>query len=124
MLGFRVLTDDPATCSVFCDRAAIPAQRFFGGQPGARGALLINGKAPERPKAEQVLQPGDLIELFMPGAGRPKRACALPTRGGASTRPAQAPLSAVLHRNAERRRQLRPDAVMAGLTPTRGWDTD
>src|SRR5438445_584298 len=67
--GFRVLSDDPATCSVFCDRTTIPAQGFFGGEPGAKGALLINGKAPENPKAEQVLQPGDLIELFMPGGG-------------------------------------------------------
>ena len=68
-LAFRVLTDDPATCSVFCDRTTIPAQGFFGGKPGARGALLINGKAPENPKAEQSIQPGDLIELLMPGGG-------------------------------------------------------
>jgi N-methylhydantoinase B len=68
-LTFRVLTDDPATCSVFCDRTTIPAQGFFGGKPGARGALLVNGKAPENPKAEQLIQPGDLIELLMPGGG-------------------------------------------------------
>ena len=67
VLGFRVLTDHPATCSVFCDRTVIPAQGFFGGEPGATGALLINGQAPGNPKAEQFLQPGDLIELFMPG---------------------------------------------------------
>ena len=66
---FCVLSDDPATCSVFCDRTTIPAQGFFGGEPGAKGALLINGKAPANPKAEQVLLPGDLIELFMPGGG-------------------------------------------------------
>src|SRR5947207_13164712 len=69
VMGFRVLSDDPATCSVFCDRTTIPAQGFFGGEPGAKGALLINGKAPANPKAEQVLLPGDLIELFMPGGG-------------------------------------------------------
>ena len=68
-LAFRVLTDDPATCSVFCDRTVVPAQGFFGGQPGAKGALLINGKAPANPKAEQLIQPGDLIELLMPGGG-------------------------------------------------------
>src|SRR5207247_7132610 len=66
-LAFRVLTDDPATCSVFCDRTVVPAQGFFGGQPGAKGALLINGKAPANPKAEQLIQPGDLIELLVPG---------------------------------------------------------
>ena len=69
VLGFRVLTGDPATYSVFCDRTVIPAQGFFGGRPGARGALLVNGKAPENPKAELILQPGDLIELFTPGGG-------------------------------------------------------
>lgn len=68
-LAFRVLTDDPATCSVFCDRTVVPAQGFFGGQSGARGALLINGQAPANPKAEQLIQPGDLIELLMPGGG-------------------------------------------------------
>ena len=68
-LAFRVLTDDPATCSVFCDRTRIPPQGFFGGEPGARGALLINGEAPENPKAEQPIQPGALIELLMPGGG-------------------------------------------------------
>ncbi|HEY4911081.1 MAG TPA: hydantoinase B/oxoprolinase family protein [Methylomirabilota bacterium] len=68
-LAFRVLSDDPATCSVLCDRTTIPAQGFFGGEPGATGRVLINGKAPENPKAEQTLQPGDLIEILMPGGG-------------------------------------------------------
>ena len=68
-LACRVLTADPATCSVFCDRTVVPAQGFFGGEPGARGELLINGTAPANPKAEQLIQPGDLIELLMPGGG-------------------------------------------------------
>jgi N-methylhydantoinase B len=50
-------------------RPGLTAQGFFGGEPGATGALLINGKAPANPKAEQTLQPGDLIELFMPEGG-------------------------------------------------------
>ena len=68
-LAFRVLSDDPATCSVLCDRTTVPAQGFFGGEPGATGKVLINGKAPANPKAEQTLQPGDLIEILMPGGG-------------------------------------------------------
>jgi len=68
-LAFRVLSDDPATCSVLCDRTTIPAQGFFGGQPGGTGTVLVNGKAPANPKAEQTLQPGDLIEILMPGGG-------------------------------------------------------
>ena len=31
--------------------------------------IEINGTAPDNPKAEQVIRPGDLIELFMPGGG-------------------------------------------------------
>ena len=27
VMGFRVLSDDPATCSVFCDRTTIPARK-------------------------------------------------------------------------------------------------
>src|SRR5574341_1066799 len=68
-LAFRVLSDEPATCSVLCDRTTVPAQGFFGGLPGARGQVLINGTAPANPKAEQTLQPGDLIEILMPGGG-------------------------------------------------------
>ena len=68
-LAFRVLSDELATCSVLCDRTTVPAQGFFGGLPGATGQVLINGKAPANPKAEQTLQPGDLIEILMPGGG-------------------------------------------------------
>ena len=31
--------------------------------------MLINGRMPANPKAEQVLQPGDLIEIRLPGGG-------------------------------------------------------
>jgi N-methylhydantoinase B len=31
--------------------------------------VLINGRAPDNPKAEQTLQPGDLHEILMPGGG-------------------------------------------------------
>jgi N-methylhydantoinase B len=66
---FRVRTRGPFTCSLLCDRTRIPPQGFFGGAPGAPGAVLINGRAPANPKAEQILQPGDLIELRLPGGG-------------------------------------------------------
>ena len=54
---------------MLCDRTRIPAQGFFGGGPGGRGEVLINGRAPDNPKAEQMLQPGDLMELRLPGGG-------------------------------------------------------
>jgi N-methylhydantoinase B len=31
--------------------------------------VLINGRQPTNPKAEQILQPGDLIEIRLPGGG-------------------------------------------------------
>jgi N-methylhydantoinase B len=54
---------------VLCDRTRIPAQGVFGGEPGSPGEVLINGRAPENPKAEQVLERGDLVEIRLPGGG-------------------------------------------------------
>ena len=68
-IAFRVRTRGAFTCSLLCDRTRIPAQGFFGGEPGARGEVLVNGRAPANPKAEQTLQPGDLIEIRLPGGG-------------------------------------------------------
>jgi N-methylhydantoinase B len=69
IIAFRVRSDEPATCSVLCDRTRIPAQGFFGGGPGLPGQVLINGRAPDNPKAEQTLRPGDLVEVLLPGGG-------------------------------------------------------
>jgi len=69
VIAFTVRSDEPATCSVLCDRTRIPAQGFFGGLPGLPGQVLINGRAPDNPKAEQTLRPGDLVEVLLPGGG-------------------------------------------------------
>ena len=69
VIAFRVQSDQPATCSVLCDRTRIPAQGFFGGGPGLPGQVLINGRAPANPKGEQTLQPGDRVEIMLPGGG-------------------------------------------------------
>lgn len=69
VIAFRVRSGEPATCSVLCDRTQIPAQGFFGGLPGLPGEVLINGRAPDNPKAEQILKPGDLLEVRLPGGG-------------------------------------------------------
>ena len=68
-IRFRVRTREPYVCSVLCDRTRIPAQGFFGGAPGATGEVLINGRPPANPKAEQVLQAEDLVEIRLPGGG-------------------------------------------------------
>ena len=56
-------------CSVLSDRTRIPAQGFFGGEPGLPGQVLINGHAPANPKAEQILKPNDVVEVRLPGGG-------------------------------------------------------
>jgi N-methylhydantoinase B len=68
-IAFRVRTREPFICSILCDRTRIPAQGFFGGQPGAPGQVLINGRPPANPKAEQVLPPDARVEIRLPGGG-------------------------------------------------------
>jgi N-methylhydantoinase B len=69
VIRFRVQTREPAVCSILCDRTRVPAQGFFGGHPGALGQVLINGRSPANPKAEQILAPGDVVEVRLPGGG-------------------------------------------------------
>ncbi len=69
VIAFRVKTREPYVCSILCDRTRIPAQGFFGGEPGALGQVLINGRPPANPKAEQTLGPDDVVEVRLPGGG-------------------------------------------------------
>jgi N-methylhydantoinase B len=68
-IAFRVRTDEPFVCSILCDRTAVPAAGFLGGGPGGLGEVLIDGVRPENPKAEQVVRPGALVEVALPGGG-------------------------------------------------------
>jgi N-methylhydantoinase B len=68
-IAFRVQTREPFLTSILCDRTVNPAAGFLGGRPGARGAVLIDGVAPANPKAEQVVPPGALVEVRLPGGG-------------------------------------------------------
>jgi N-methylhydantoinase B len=68
-IAFRVRSAEPVLCSILGDRTARPAQGFLGGEAGARGEVLIDGMAPLRPKAEQVIVPGALVEIRLPGGG-------------------------------------------------------
>jgi N-methylhydantoinase B len=65
----RVRTDEPFTCSVLCDRTRVPARGFFGGQSGATAQVLIDGRPPVNPKAEQLLAPDSVVEIRLPGGG-------------------------------------------------------
>jgi N-methylhydantoinase B len=68
-IAFRVRTREPWVCSILCDRTGHPAAGFRGGEPGARGEVLIDGVPPANPKAEQVIPPGALVEVRLPGGG-------------------------------------------------------
>jgi N-methylhydantoinase B len=68
-IAFRVQTREPFLTSILCDRTVHPAAGFLGGGPGARGAVLIDGVAPTNPKAEQLVPPGALVEVRLPGGG-------------------------------------------------------
>ena len=68
-IAFRVRTREPFLTSILCDRTVQPAAGFLGGGPGARGAVLIDGVAPANPKAEQLVPPGALVEVRLPGGG-------------------------------------------------------
>jgi N-methylhydantoinase B len=68
-IAFRVRTHEPFVCAILCDRTAQPAAGFRGGGPGARGEVLIDGVQPSNPKAEQVISPDSLVEIYLPGGG-------------------------------------------------------
>ena len=69
VIAFRGRTDAPFTVSVLCDRTRRPAAGFLGGQPGALGEVLFDGVRPVNPKAEQIVAPGTLVEIRLPGGG-------------------------------------------------------
>ena len=69
VIAFRVRTAEPCVTSILCDRTRWPARGFFGGAPGGTGEVLIDGIAPANPKAEQIVPPGALVEVRLPGGG-------------------------------------------------------
>jgi N-methylhydantoinase B len=68
-IAFRVRSREPVVCSILGDRTRRPAQGFRGGGPGVVGEVLIDGVAPPNPKAEQLVPPGTLVEVRLPGGG-------------------------------------------------------
>jgi N-methylhydantoinase B len=68
-IAFRARTREPFVCSVLCDRIRHPAQGFLGGEPGATGEVLVDGVPPANPKGEQIVAPGALVQVRLPGGG-------------------------------------------------------
>jgi N-methylhydantoinase B/oxoprolinase/acetone carboxylase alpha subunit len=76
------------------DKMLYPAPGIAGGQPGAPGALLLNGR--NAPLGAVTLQPGDVLELRLPGGGglgrpaqRPKHLIARDVQEGYTSRGAR-----------------------------------
>ena len=65
--GSAPTSPPPARSSAIAPQT--PAHGFLGGRPGVTGQVLINGRAPANPKAEQTLRPGALVEILLPGGG-------------------------------------------------------
>ncbi|MDO8671175.1 MAG: hydantoinase B/oxoprolinase family protein [Dehalococcoidia bacterium] len=64
----RIVGDGPMTCAPVADRIQFPAQGMSGGQPGATGVLLLNGK-PIEAKRRIAPQGGDCVTMHTPGGG-------------------------------------------------------
>jgi N-methylhydantoinase B len=69
VIAFRGRGQTPFIVSVLGDRTRRPAAGFLGGEPGALGEVLIDGARPDNPKAEQLVAPGTLVEVRLPGGG-------------------------------------------------------
>ena len=62
-------TAQPVRATLNCGRYHEGAIGIAGGQPGARGDILINGRRVDRSRAEVVLAPGDEVLFQTPGGG-------------------------------------------------------
>ncbi|CAH1656667.1 hydantoinase B/oxoprolinase family protein [Chelatococcus sp. HY11] len=66
-LTFSPLDDRALQIFVRADKLRFPPQGLAGGEPGALGALLLNGNT--APNAPMTLAKGDIVELRLPGGG-------------------------------------------------------
>jgi N-methylhydantoinase B len=67
-LAFRSVSERPLTAAFLADRLREGPAGILGGEPGATGAVSVNGVA-INPKRQCQLQPGDLLTLSTPGGG-------------------------------------------------------
>lgn len=66
---FRAVGSTPIRVSMFADKIRTQAFGLYGGGNGAPGSISVNGVPVENPKAEVTLQPGDVLDLVLPGGG-------------------------------------------------------
>jgi N-methylhydantoinase B len=67
-ISFVSLHDTPLSVVFLAERLRQPALGLAGGEPGACGAVLINGQ-PVDARRQHVIQPGDEVTLRTPGGG-------------------------------------------------------
>ncbi|MEC8777093.1 MAG: hydantoinase B/oxoprolinase family protein, partial [Pseudomonadota bacterium] len=67
-LSFRSMASTPITMTIRHERITYPPRGLLGGQNGAAGLDLVNGKAIPA-KSRQLLAPGDVATFQMPGGG-------------------------------------------------------
>lgn len=66
---WRTGSAQPVRATLNCGRFHDGAMGIAGGEPGARGEILINGSRVDRSRSEVVLQPGDVAVFQTPGGG-------------------------------------------------------
>ena len=67
-LSFKSIANAPITMTIRHERITYPPRGLLGGQNGAAGQDLVNGK-PIPAKSRQLLEPGDVATFQMPGGG-------------------------------------------------------
>jgi N-methylhydantoinase B len=68
VIAFKVVADRPITFNLTPDRVTTLPQGLNGGRPGSIGEVFINGERVLR-FPPILLNPGDVVELHMPGGG-------------------------------------------------------
>ena len=67
-IAIEIRSPTPIAVSFLAERTRFPAFGIEGGQPGAPGAVVINGEIVD-PKRQYVLKAGDTVVLRTPGGG-------------------------------------------------------
>jgi N-methylhydantoinase B len=64
----RVRSNGPMNTVFLSERTLFPAAGLLGGEPGAVGRMLLDGRTIS-PKKSRMLEPGDLLQVETPGGG-------------------------------------------------------
>jgi N-methylhydantoinase B len=68
-IAIESVAQTPMSVSLLTERTKFPAVGLNGGHPGRCGFVRVNGRPAREPKGTVVLNPGDVLELGLPGGG-------------------------------------------------------